>query len=113
MPVTESLRASPAPAVLDEAALERGEALFEQVQCNTCHAGERFTDNKNYDVGTGGAFQVPSLLGVAYRAPYMHDGCARTLAERFDPVCGGDAHGNVAGLSDEDIADLVVYVESL
>ena len=30
------------------------------------------------------------------RAPYMHDGCATTLADRFTK-CGGDArHGNTA-----------------
>jgi cytochrome c peroxidase len=34
------------------------------------------------DVGTGSALQVPSLHGLALRAPYMHDGCAETLLDR-------------------------------
>jgi len=34
------------------------------------------TNNQSADVGTGGTFQVPSLVDLAHRAPYMHDGCA-------------------------------------
>ena len=43
----------------------------------------------------------------------MHNGCAATLADRFDPKCGGDKHGNTAGLSDLQRGDLVAYLESL
>ena len=35
----------------------------------TCHSGALFTNNATVDVGTGRAFQVPSLRGVAWRAP--------------------------------------------
>jgi hypothetical protein len=52
-------------------------------------------------------------VGVAARAPFMHDGCAATLTQRFDPSCGGSAHGNVSGLGAGDIADLVAYLETL
>jgi cytochrome c peroxidase len=50
--------------------------LFESdsVACATCHAGERLTDNRTYEVRTGAALQVPSLRGVAWRAPFIHDG---------------------------------------
>jgi hypothetical protein len=65
----------------------------------------------NEDVGTGGAFQAPSLVGVGARLPLMHDGCADTLRERFDPACGGDAHG--PALSDEEVDALVAYLETL
>jgi hypothetical protein len=57
--------------------------------------------------------QVPSLVAVGYRAPFMHNGCAATLADRFNPACGGNAHGNTAGLSDAQRNDLVAYLESL
>ena len=57
--------------------------------------------------------QTPSLLGVAWRAPFMHDGCAPTLADRFDPACGGDQHGDVSALSDADLGALVAYLETL
>jgi hypothetical protein len=98
----------------DKAAL-RGKTLFEsaQVECSTCHSGPKLTNNKTLDVGTGDLFQVPSLIGVAYHQPYMHDGCAQTLRDRFEPSCGGATHGKTAGLSSDQIDDLVAYLESL
>ena len=98
------------------AAAMRGQALFEsdQVGCASCHSGEHFTNNQNADVGTGGSFQVPSLHGLSARAPYMHDGCAKTLAERFAPDCGGgDKHGHTSQLSAAQLADLTAYLDSL
>jgi hypothetical protein len=55
---------------------------------------------------------VPSLLGIGNRPPYLHDGCAATLADRFGP-CGGASHGNTADLGPGQIADLVAYLETL
>lgn len=101
--------------VEDPAAVARGKALFEDptVGCATCHSGELLTNNRNADVGTGGELQVPSLRGVANRAPFMHDGCAQTLDARFDKSCGGDKHGDVSGLDEQGLADLVAYMTSL
>ncbi len=100
-----------------EASVARGEALFRSpaVGCASCHSGPLFTNNATVDVGTGGAFQVPPLVGLAARAPFMHNGCAETLAQRFsDPTCGGgEAHGRTAQLSPEQTSDLVAYLESL
>jgi CxxC motif-containing protein (DUF1111 family) len=56
---------------------------------------------------------VPSLLGLAWRAPYLHQGCAATLADRFGSCGGGEAHGHTAGLTAEQRADLVTYLDSL
>src|SRR5262249_3635515 len=92
----------PRAAPADPAAVERGRDLFNgatRAACGTCHAGARFTNNATVDVGTGGMFQVPSLVGVGSRGPFMHNGCAKTLADRFGTACGGDRHGNVSGLS--------------
>jgi mono/diheme cytochrome c family protein len=100
----------------DLPAVERGKAIFNSasVGCVTCHTGNDFTNGSTYDVGTGGAFQVPQLKSLAFRAPFMHDGCAATLADRFDSKCGGDQrHGVTAHLSSAEIRDLVVYLESL
>jgi cytochrome c peroxidase len=63
--------------------------------CSACHSGWNFTDFKLRDIGIGGydlgrfgvdgdeaaqyAFKTPSLRNVAERAPYMHNGAARTL----------------------------------
>ena len=104
-----------APPAEDLAAVERGRALFNdgEVGCATCHSGEKFTNNASVSVGTDGAFQVPSLVGVAWRAPYMHQGCAATLADRFGPCGGGDAHGKTSQLTAEQRADLITYLETL
>jgi mono/diheme cytochrome c family protein len=112
----DQLPALPASEVADPAAAERGEALFNDatVACASCHSGSALTNNQSHDVGTGKAFQVPSLLGVAARAPFMHDGCAPTLKDRFSGYCGGgEQHGKTAHLSDAQINDLVAYLESL
>jgi mono/diheme cytochrome c family protein len=107
-------RLRPRPALRDPSddAAERGRPLFE-ARCANCHAGPRFTSSQSTDIGKGAPTQVPSLLGVGVRAPFMHDGCAPTLAARFEPTCGGTAHGDLNGLDDAGRADLVSYLESL
>jgi cytochrome c len=103
-----SLNASPAAA--------SGKALFEsaELRCNNCHLGPQLTNNQTMDVGTGGAFQVPSLLGLALRGPYMHDGCAYDLQALFTkPECARSGHAQLATLSAEQAADLHAYLESL
>jgi mono/diheme cytochrome c family protein len=105
-----SLRAS------DDPAAERGKHLFEsdEVACASCHSGSVLTNNKTVDVGTGEPLQVPSLVGIAYRAPFIHTGCAQTLRDRFDPECGGgDKHGKTSQLDDAQLDDLVAYLETL
>jgi cytochrome c peroxidase len=87
--------------------------VFTAAACGTCHSGAALTNNATVDVGTGEAFQVPSLVGIGYRAPFIHTGCAETLRDRFDPECGGAAHGDLAGLTDADLDDLVAYLETL
>jgi mono/diheme cytochrome c family protein len=106
----------PAPIMAaDDAAAVRGEQLFQSgaTGCTGCHNGAKFTNNKTVDVGTGGKLQVPSLVGVGYRAPLMHTGCAATLAERFNPDCGGSQHGHTAQLSTAEISDMVAYLQTL
>jgi len=92
----------------------RGRALFEsaQVGCASCHSGPRLTSAATVDVGTGGSFQVPSLVGVSTRAPFMHNGCASSLRDRFDS-CGGSKHGQTSQLTELDIGDLVSYLQTL
>jgi mono/diheme cytochrome c family protein len=103
------------PEAIDVDAAARGRALFNDptVACATCHGGARFTNNRTMPVNTGEPFQVPSLIGIAWRAPYMHQGCAATLEDRFGPCGGGDAHGQTSQLTIEQRADLVAYLETL
>jgi hypothetical protein len=103
------------PAPGDEAAIARGDELFHSaaLACSTCHAGEQLTSPASVAVGTGMVLQPPSLVGVGSRGPWMHDGCAQTLADRFlDDACGGGAaHG--AKVAAADVPDLVAYLDSL
>ena len=104
-----------AKAPADPAAVARGQALFDDAAgagCITCHNGPRMTNAAVVDVGTGGKFKVPRLLGIADRAPFLHDGRAATLTDRFS-VGGGDSHGKTSQLTAAQIADLVAYLESL
>jgi hypothetical protein len=99
---------------LDPVAIARGQALFERtdVGCATCHSGAQYTDNQLSDVGTGGKFVTPSLLGVGLRSPIFHDGCAPSIAKRFGP-CGGTQHGKTSLLAANEQADLIEFLRSL
>jgi hypothetical protein len=107
----------PAPgraAVKDAEMVGRGKTLFSgSGGCTACHSGTQFTNAATVDVGTGGRFQVPGLKGLRTRGPWMHDGCATRLAERFSAACGGDIHGSTANLTGAEVQDLVSYLESL
>jgi hypothetical protein len=51
---------------------------------------------------------------VGSRPPYLHNGCAATLQERFtNPCAGGDKHGHTSGLTSAQIDDLVAFLETL
>ena len=59
-----------------------------------------------------GGFNTPSLHGVGFAAPYLHDGSAVTLLDRVhhNP---GDIHGKTSLLSPDDLDDLVAYLKTL
>jgi hypothetical protein len=100
----------------DTASVARGKAIFNDTThaaCATCHAGPSLTNSQTVDVGTGGKFQVPSLVGIGTRGPYMHDGCATTLRDRFGACGGGDKHGITSSLKPAQLDDLVNYLNTL
>jgi cytochrome c peroxidase len=88
------------------AAASRGQTVFQNAGCGTCHTPPRYTDSGSgsnpplRNVGTlrptsgqrlGGplnGIDTPTLLGVFDTAPYFHDGSARTLEDVFR-VTGG------------------------
>jgi mono/diheme cytochrome c family protein len=112
------LQRVPAPAPMshvDADAAARGKAVFEtpEVGCLGCHSGALLSTKVIVDVGTGGAFKVPSLVGIAARPPFLHDGCAATLMDRFTTCGGGDLHGKTSQLSAAELSDLVAYLETL
>lgn len=110
----DQLPAMPLPDDLDALAVARGKKLFESpaTRCSSCHSGALGTDNRNSDVGTGGLFQSPRLVGLASRAPYFHDGRIKRLADRFEATAGREAHGGTVSLTASDRADLVEYLRS-
>jgi cytochrome c553 len=110
----EQLPVLPPADGLDPAGVARGEAVFRRsdVGCATCHSGAQFTDNQLVDVGTGGKFATPTLLGVGLRPALFHDGCAKSIAQRFG-VCGGTAHGKPELLSADERADVITFLRSL
>lgn len=115
-PFLDRVPAPIAPPAADPAAVARGQALFESTDagCTTCHRGSLYSTKALVDVGTGGTFKVPSLVGVGARAPYMHTGCAATLTDRFTPACGGgDTHGHTSQLTAAQISDLVAFLNTL
>jgi len=119
----------PAPAprqtVLDATeSVSRGAAIFASAEtaCVDCHGGAAYTDNRAHDVGTGpgfveretmAAFATPPLLGLAHSGPYMHDGSSRTLRDVIEQYVLTDRMGKGSHLSEQDVIDLVAFLESL
>jgi cytochrome c peroxidase len=100
----------------DAAAIARGRDLFndpKRAACGTCHNGPLLTNSQSVDVGTGGKFQVPSLVGIGSRGPFMHDGCAETLRDRFGACGGGDKHGVTSKLKPTEIDDMIAFMNTL
>jgi cytochrome c peroxidase len=99
------------------AAAKRGEALFARpfpgqprLSCAAYRLpAQAFTDRRRHDVGTGGAFDSPSLLGLAGTAPFFHDGRAASLAAT---VAHFDRHYGL-GLSEAERADLLAYLAAV
>jgi mono/diheme cytochrome c family protein len=112
------ITALPAPRApsRDKKAVKRGKKLFnsDAVGCASCHTGKQKTDGNSYDLTDQfPKVDTPSLLGLASSAPYYHDGSAATLRALL--LDNGSVHGmgDVEDLSDDDIDDLIAYLESL
>lgn len=115
----------------------RGFLIFNtRANCAACHGGWNLSDGGFHDVGLPSAdrgrgavlplkamqhaFKTPTLRDVARRAPYMHDGSLATLwdvVDRYDR--GGEVRPSLSpeirplGLSAQDKADLVAFLETL
>jgi len=112
-------------------AQERGKAIFERTrhkdgrpipesnQCATCHSGRKYTNQKLADVGTGKntdrspLVDTPHLPNVAYSAPYLHDGSARSLEEIWTVFNPNDKHGVSNDLTKDQLNDLIEYLRTL
>lgn len=100
----------------------RGRLAFQKAECGTCHGGAFLSMGNRADVGTAAdgdsasvltsGLDTPSLRGLARSAPYLHDGSARTLTERFSRQ-RGDQHGKISVLADGELDDLIAYLRTL
>lgn len=124
-------------AISDSA--KQGFVLFNtKANCAKCHAGWRFTDDsfhdigiKDGDVGRGKihpdieinqfAFKTPTLRNADRRAPFMHDGSAKTLLDVVEHYDRGGAVKRPSlsneikplNLTAAEKADLVAFLKTL
>ncbi len=112
-------------------AQERGKAIFERTkskdgaaiaeanQCTHCHSGPKYTNQKQLDIGSGKTtdrspvVDVPQLSNIAYSAPYLHDGSARSLEEIWTVFNPKDTHGVSNDLTKDELNDLIEYLKTL
>jgi cytochrome c peroxidase len=110
-----SLDMPPGAASVRGDAVARGEKIFAGRGCTTCHPPPLYSNSHVYDVGLndgdGGnrLFNPPSLRGLIHKAPYLHDGRAKTV----DEVVEKYQHRLRSPLSDDEAHDLVAFLKSL
>lgn len=118
----QSLRPVPSPALESgefSAAARRGQEVFAKAGCATCHAGPYHSDGRAHDVGTGKGldegkeYDTPHLIELWRTAPYLVDGRAAEVADIFAAGDPNHPHGNTAGLTPQELADLAAYLRSL
>lgn len=95
----------------EAAAARRGEQIFYDRNCASCHAPPAFTDGQRHDVGTGLPIRTPRLTDLPDSSPYLHDGRAATLSSVFNV---GTTHvQHVQGLTATERGELMSYLLSL
>ena len=118
----ETIEVPRSPHNSDQLAIGRGQIIFGELACNTCHIPPLYTDHQLHDVDTGDLtkeknshgrgtnFDTPSLRGLWLSAPYFHDGSAPTLEDVFHT---GKTH-NIAGkLNTDQLSDLLAFLRVL
>jgi len=94
-----------------QASAARGEQLFYDRNCASCHAPPAFTDGERHDVGTGMSVRTPRLTELFNSAPYLHDGRAQELSNVLST--GTTHHRHTSALSSQQLNDLITYLLSL
>jgi YVTN family beta-propeller protein len=106
-------------AVFERTKYKSGKPIPEANQCTTCHSGPKYTNQQQVNVGTGKltdrspVIDVPQLSNVAYSAPYLHDGSARSLEEIWTVFNPKDTHGVSNDLTKDELNDLIEYLKTL
>ena len=128
----KGLQAPPNPNLKPEGLTPQqaaGKALFhdDSVGCSKCHVPGNGTDGAQHDVGTATSvelqvasatgkttklvYNTPSLRGLFYTAPYLHDGSAPTLHAALKKTAS--TMGKTAQLTPQQLDDLVAYLLTL
>lgn len=106
-------------AIFARTKYKSGQPIPEANRCATCHSGPKFTNQHQVDVGTGKStdrsplIDVPQLPNVAYSAPYLHDGSARSMEEIWTVFNPRDTHGVSNDLTKDELNDLIEYLKTL
>lgn len=109
-------------------------------RCWICHSGPNFSDERFHNTGVGvkaavpepgrmaitdeegdrGAFRTPTLRGLVYTAPYMHDGSIKTLREVVEFYARGgnpnpalDKELKPLSLTPREVDHLVAFLKAL
>jgi DNA-binding beta-propeller fold protein YncE len=96
-----------------------GQPIPRERQCQTCHRPPLYTNRLPSDVATQGPFDAspnfdtPHLLGVAFTAPYLHDGRAKSLEELWTTYQTNDMHGVSSYMNKHQLNDLVEFLKTL
>ncbi len=121
---------------LTSAESQRGAAIFESIGCKACHVktqcsqeycfdpysdlllhnmGEELADGIQMGEAEGDEFRTQPLWGVAWSAPFLHDGRADTLDEaiRWHGGEAGVSKDSYLNLSEDEKDDLLRFLESL
>ncbi len=106
-------------AIFDRTRTKAGKPIAAENQCGYCHSGPKYTNQQQIDVGTGKptdrspVVDVPQLSNVAYSAPYLHDGSARSMEEIWTVFNPKDTHGVTNDLTKDELNDLIEYLKTL
>jgi DNA-binding beta-propeller fold protein YncE len=110
----------PPPRDVPAAAVRRGQALFVDKGCNTCHVEPTYTIDDVMKVGLESpddvykkGFNPPSLKGVTKRGPWLHDGRAKTLEEVFEQFHRPSKLGGKPDFTTDELRDLLAFLRSL
>jgi YVTN family beta-propeller protein len=121
----KALTPVPSPHLVDgklSQSAARGKELFfsDRLECGKCHPAPLYADLQMHDVESRGRydrrsdFDTPTLVECWRTAPYMHDGRYTTMKQIFLEGRHGEAGGgDIQGLSEQELNDLVEFVLSL
>jgi len=113
-PPNPNLNADGSPSAAAPEAARRGYQVFLKASCNACHVPPVFAKPDNEDIGSGGAFNVPSLRGLSATAPYFHDGRYADLPALVPAKLKYlEALGSTEKFSRQEIEDLLAYLKTL